>query len=175
VGGHCIGVDPYYLTHKAEAVGHAPRVILAGRSTNDGMGTFVASGVAAALQRRGLAPGARRVTIMGFTFKEDIPDTRNTGVAALAQGLQQEGCSVQVLDPLADRVQCEHEFGIRIIDASGAAPADAVILAVPHRAWRDGGWGIVRQLLAPGGGVVYDIKGVLDRTQCPRDVELLRL
>jgi UDP-N-acetyl-D-galactosamine dehydrogenase len=175
VGGHCIGVDPYYLTHKAEALGHHPQVILAGRSTNDGMGLYVAAAVAAALKRRGQAPEQCRVTVMGFTFKEDIPDTRNTGVAALVRELQRLGCAMQVLDPLADRRQCAGEYGVQIIDDAGATPAHAVVAAVAHRAYRDSGWDLVRRLLVPEGGVVYDIRGMLDRGQCPDNVELLRL
>ncbi|MBI1733479.1 MAG: nucleotide sugar dehydrogenase [Gammaproteobacteria bacterium] len=175
VGGHCIGVDPYYLTHKAEAVGHTPRVILAGRSINDGMGPFVAAQVIAALERRGRPPRQARVTILGFTFKEDIPDTRNTGVAALIDELRRSGCQVQVLDPLSDRQQCEREYGIHIADENGVLPAHAVVVAVAHRAYRDSGWDLLRRLLLPEGGIVYDIRHILDRAQCPGNVELMRL
>jgi UDP-N-acetyl-D-glucosamine/UDP-N-acetyl-D-galactosamine dehydrogenase len=175
VGGHCIGVDPYYLTHKAEAVGHQPRVILSGRATNDGMGPWVAAEVAAALDRRGVALRAARVTILGFTFKEDIPDTRNTGVAALVRGLSERGATVQVLDPLADREQCAQEYGIAISEEATASPADCVIIAVSHRPWRAAGWSLVRRLLPPAGGLVYDIRAMLDRAVCPDNVELLRL
>ncbi|OGT79446.1 MAG: GDP-mannose dehydrogenase [Gammaproteobacteria bacterium RIFCSPLOWO2_02_FULL_61_13] len=175
VGGHCIGVDPYYLMHKAQALGYSPQVILAGRATNDGMGPYVAKQLIAELRKRGRDPRRACVTVLGFTFKEDIPDTRNTGVAALMQELQSQGCSVQVLDPLVDRVQCRHEHGVEILDPDAAAPADAVVVAVPHAAWRDAGWELVQRLLRPEGGVVYDIRGVLDRAQCPENVELIRL
>lgn len=175
VGGHCIGVDPYYLTHKAEALGHKPQVILAGRATNDGMGPYVAARLTATLQRRGHDPKRSRVTILGFTFKEDIPDTRNTGVAALTRELQAQGCTVQVLDPLADRQQCRHEYGVEILEPAAAVPAEAVVLAVAHAAYRSAGWDLVRRLLCPDGGVVFDIRGMLDRAQCPNNVGLLRL
>jgi UDP-N-acetyl-D-galactosamine dehydrogenase len=175
VGGHCIGVDPYYLTHKAEAVGHRPQVILAGRATNDGMGPYVAAQLTAALERRGVRLAAARVTVLGFTFKEDIPDTRNTGVAGMVQELARRGVTVAVLDPLADRRQCEQEYGITIGDEAAVEPADGVVLAVAHRPWRSAGWDLVRRLLTPSGGVVYDIKAALDRAQCPAGVELIRL
>jgi len=175
VGGHCIGVDPYYLTHKAAAVGHTPQVILAGRAINDGMGPYVAGEVAATLEHRGVTLKKARVTVLGFTFKEDIPDTRNTGVAALVRELQSRGCTVQVLDPLADRQQCRHEYDVDILDPDAAGPAHAVVLAVAHAAWRAAGWELVQRLLRPEGGVVYDIRGVLDRAKCPENVQLLRL
>jgi UDP-N-acetyl-D-galactosamine dehydrogenase len=175
VGGHCIGVDPYYLTYRAVAAGCSPQVILAGRSINDGMAAFVAGRLLSALTPRGADTGQRRVTVLGFTFKENVPDTRNTAVADLVRALQQEDVVVQVHDPLADPGESLREYGISLQDLEALQPGDAVVVAVPHAPYRERGWELATRLLRGGTGVVYDLKGILDRNTRPEGVKLLRL
>lgn len=175
VGGHCIGVDPYYLTHKAMSVGYTPQVILAGRSINDGMGAYIAGRVVAALRSRGGEPSRSLVTLLGFTFKENIPDTRNTGAAGLARAFTDHGVRVQVHDPLADRARTFEQHGVRIVDEPALEQGQAVVVVVPHAVYRERGWQLVRPLLKDGGGIVFDVKGVLDRDACPTSVSLQRL
>ena len=161
VGGHCIGVDPYYLTHKAQEVGHHPEVILAGRRINDRMGGYVAEQTVRqmALARRPVA-GAR-VLVLGLAFKENCPDLRNTRVVDIVQELQGFGVQVAVLDPWVDADEAKAEYGLAMVDAATAPTGDydAVILAVAHREFTVDGFD-VRAWLAPG-GVVYDVKSAL--------------
>ncbi len=172
VGGHCIGVDPYYLTHKAAALGHAPEVILAGRRVNDSMAAYCARRTLQALSRRG--PGPWTVTVLGLTFKENIPDARNSQAAVLAAELARAGARVQVHDPVCDPESAEREYGLRLVARKDLDPADAVVLAVAHREFARGGWRLARALLRGGRGVVADIKAVLPRP-APAGVELWRL
>jgi UDP-N-acetyl-D-galactosamine dehydrogenase len=172
VGGHCIGVDPYYLTHLAASIGYTPEVILAGRAINDGMGRHVAQRVCAML---GAAAGTPVVTVLGFTFKENIPDIRNSGVLDLVRGLEQGGCRVRVHDPLADRAQCRAAYEMELCDLEALEPADAVVLAVAHREYAAHGWPLVARLLRGGRGVVFDVKGLLDRAETPDGIVLARL
>jgi UDP-N-acetyl-D-galactosamine dehydrogenase len=174
VGGHCIGVDPYYLTHKAESVGYHPQVILAGRRVNDSMGVYVANRVVRNLMRRGWN-GRPVVTIMGVTFKEDVPDVRNTRVAELVRELRNFGVAAQVHDPRADAAELKHEYGIELLRLEDCQPADAVVVAVAHREFTEGGWPMVRKLLRPEGGFVADVQGLLDRMTKPAEVTLWRL
>ncbi|MCK5297146.1 MAG: nucleotide sugar dehydrogenase [Alphaproteobacteria bacterium] len=174
VGGHCIGVDPYYLTHKAELAGHNPQVILSGRRINDGMGEFVAHETIKHLFKKGIGSKAS-ITIIGFTFKEDCPDIRNTRVIDIVKELESFGMSVQVVDSMADADEAEKEYGIKIVKAENLAPADAVIFAVQHKEYVEKGWSLVTSLLKNKKGFVADIKGCLDMTQKPDDVELWRL
>jgi UDP-N-acetyl-D-galactosamine dehydrogenase len=150
VGGHCIGVDPYYLTHRAEKAGHHAEVILSGRQINDGMGGFVARETIKALMTKG-CPANPLVTVLGLTFKEDVPDVRNTRVVDIVAELQTFGARVQGADAMADPAEVTHEYGISLAPLADLAPADALILAVPHRAYRDMGWGVAR-LLKEGTG-----------------------
>ena len=175
VGGHCIGVDPYYLTFKARLLGHEPRVILAGRATNDGMGHHVAMRVMQRLRSLSITGRHPVVTILGFTFKENIPDTRNSGVFALYQVLVGEGIEVQVHDAHADREQCLNEYGVHLAGFDTLKVADAVILAVPHREYLQQGWGLMARLLPVQGGVVFDVRSGLDRASRPGHVTLERL
>ncbi len=173
VGGHCIGVDPYYLTHRAEKAGHHAEVILAGRQINDGMGGFVARETIKALMTKG-CPANPLVTVLGLTFKEDVPDVRNTRVVDIVAELKTFGARVQVADAMADPAEVTHEYGISLAPLADLAPADALILAVPHRAYRDMGWGVAR-LLKGGTGFVADVKGCLDRAAKPANIDLWRL
>lgn len=174
VGGHCIGVDPYYLTHRAERAGYHPEVILAGRRINDGMGAHVAREVARFLLHNG-GSGKPSVTVLGMTFKEDVPDIRNTKVVDVIAELQAFGVEVQVVDPVADADETRGEYGIDLTPPEDLKPADAVVLAVSHKAFKDGGWQMILNLLKGGAGMVADIKGVLDRPTCPEAVTLWRL
>jgi len=161
VGGHCIGVDPYYLTHRAEMAGYHPQVILAGRRINDGMAKFVADKTVRMLSLAGRLVLGAQVNLLGLTFKEDVPDLRNSKVADLHAELLGYGARVVVHDPLADRDEAKQECGIALADWEALPEADALILAVPHAAYRKLA---VQDLLAKvrPGGIVVDVKGVLD-------------
>jgi UDP-N-acetyl-D-glucosamine/UDP-N-acetyl-D-galactosamine dehydrogenase len=173
VGGHCIGVDPYYLTHRAEKAGYHPEVILAGRRINDSVGQRVARECLYRMMRNGSA--ARLVTVLGLTFKENVPDVRNSKVIDIVSELRSFGASVQVHDPLADAGEVRHEYGIELMARDAIAPADAVVLAVPHEAYLTDGWRGVVPLLKNGRGIVIDVKARLDRAKTPEGVELWRL
>jgi len=173
VGGHCIGVDPYYLTFRAEKAGYHPEVILAGRRINDGMGQRVARECVRGLLRKKGRGGV--VTILGLTFKEDVPDTRNSRVVDIVRELESFGLQVQVHDPLANAADASHEYGITLTELEALRPADAVILAVAHASYLDGGWSLVQRLLVGGAGLVLDVKMKLDRISRPAGVELWRL
>jgi UDP-N-acetyl-D-galactosamine dehydrogenase len=173
VGGHCIGVDPYYLTYRAEKAGYHPEVILAGRRINDGMGQRVARECVRGLLRRKGAGGI--VTILGLTFKEDVPDTRNSRVVDIVRELESFGLQVQVHDPLANPQDVKHEYGLTITELDAVRPADAVILAVGHRSYVEGGWPLIERLLIGSSGLVLDIKMKLDRGSKPAGIELWRL
>ena len=157
VGGHCIGVDPYYLTHKAQSIGFHPEMILAGRRINDGMASFVARDIIKAMLHRKLKMEDAKVLVMGFTFKENIPDTRNTKVADLVRELG-SFLDVVVFDPVADQDDALHEYGISIVDKLPDERFQAVVLAVKHREIMGLGRDRLGGLLAPG-GLIYDITG----------------
>lgn len=177
VGGHCIGVDPYYLTHKAEELGYHPHMILAGRRINDGMGAYVAREMVKALLRVGTgSPGQKPVvTVLGLTFKEDVPDLRNSKVVDVIRELEEHGVQVQVVDPMAYPDEAEHEYGIRLTPAQQAVPAQGVILAVAHAPFRQAGWSGVQKYLSEGKGVVADVKNLLPRDEVPAGLTLWRL
>jgi nucleotide sugar dehydrogenase len=176
VGGHCIGVDPYYLTHRAEQLGHIPEVILAGRRINDTMGQYVAQETVKRLLRSRVgAAGPLRATVLGLTFKEDVPDIRNTRVVDIVAELRSFGVEVAVHDPLAAADEVAHEYGLALTPREALPPADAVVLAVPHAVYRAEGWGLVTRLLKDGRGLVIDVKGLLDRSTVPGGVDLWRL
>ena len=156
VGGHCIGVDPYYLSHRAEELGHDPRVILSGRGVNDQMADWVAGRLH---DIRGGKAG--RVLVLGLTFKEDVPDLRNSKVADLIVGLANRGHDIVVHDPHADAEEAEHEYGLKLSDKAMDETYDMVLLAVPHREYLDMGAPKIRALLNDG-GTLADLKGVLD-------------
>ena len=175
VGGHCIGVDPYYLAHKATMLGHHPQVILAGRRVNDGMGAWVAGQAVKALTRRRTGACGAVVTILGFTFKENVADLRNTRVVDIVHELEDYGLTVQVHDPCAEPEEALREHGVDIVPREALRRADAVILAVPHSGFVELGWPGVTALLRDGRGIVVDVKGVLERETHPGGIELLRL
>lgn len=133
VGGHCIGVDPYYLTHKAEMVGYHPQVILAGRRINDGMAKFVAEKTVKSMISSGFQVKGAKVNVIGLTFKENCPDLRNSKVADIVHELQSYGVDVHVYDPLAESAEAEHEYGIKLESWDSLPKADALIAAVPHK------------------------------------------
>ena len=175
VGGHCIGVDPYYLTHRAQIAGYIPEVILAGRSINDNMGRFVAQQAIKLMIQSGLAVNGAVVTVLGFTFKEDVPDLRNTRVIDIVQELAEYGVRVQIHDPCAHDEEALEEYGVHLTAAEALEPARAVVLAVPHREYLEAGWAGITRHLADGHGVVMDVKGKLDRAARPEGVLLWRL
>ena len=175
VGGHCIGVDPYYLAYKAAMLSYHPQVILAGRRVNDGMGVHVAGQVVKSLVRRDIGAHGAVVTILGFTFKEDIPDLRNTRVVDIVRELEDYGLTVQIHDPCADPEEASREFGVEIVASESLHPADAVILAVPHAGFVERGWPGVTALLRGARGIVIDVKSVLDRASRPGGIDLRRL
>ncbi|MGK0296548.1 MAG: UDP-N-acetyl-D-galactosamine dehydrogenase [Gammaproteobacteria bacterium] len=174
VGGHCIGVDPYYLTHKAEILGYSAQVILSGRRINDGMGDFVASKIIRELARGGGSFKNIVVTVLGFTFKENVPDTRNTRVIDIVSYLKDFGVTVQVHDPVADPKSTLQHYGITLVDRDEVKESDAVILAVAHSEFSQQGWTFIQNLLKAGEGIVFDVQGVLDRKQIPSGIKLLR-
>jgi UDP-N-acetyl-D-galactosamine dehydrogenase len=174
VGGHCIGVDPYYLTYRAERAGYQPEVILAGRRINDGMGRWIARETIKRLLRNGTG-GALRVVILGITFKEDVPDCRNTRVVDIVSELEAFGAHVQVSDPVAHAESVAKEYGIQLAPIEALQPVDAVILAVPHRQYREGGWPMVTKLLTDGKGLITDVRNTLDRETKPEGISLWRL
>jgi UDP-N-acetyl-D-glucosamine/UDP-N-acetyl-D-galactosamine dehydrogenase len=160
VGGHCIGVDPYYLTHKAQTLGFHPEMILAGRRINDGMAGIVAQDIVKSMLQRKLRADGARILIVGFTFKGNCPDVRNTKVADLVIELQAFGHHVTVYDPLAHKDEVEHEYGIKLLDELPLGPFDAVVLAVKHDIVANMPEQRFRDMLVPG-GLLYDMKIVL--------------
>lgn len=173
VGGHCIGVDPYYLTHRAEMMGYHPQIILAGRRVNDGMGEFIARSAVAKLSRCGVH--TRRAAILGLTFKEDVPDIRNSRVIDIVKELLAFGFEVKVHDPAADSAQVKREYGFDLTPLEALGPVDIVFFAVSHSMYVAAGWRLIEGLLEAGSNaVVVDIKAKLDRAQCPTNVVLLR-
>ncbi len=172
VGGHCISVDPYYLTHRAEQEGYTPEVILAGRRINDSMGRWIAQESVKRLLKAG---GGRTATVLGVTFKENVPDIRNSRVIDIIRELTDFGLTVQASDPMARAGDCRHEYGFDLVLQKDLMPADIVILAVPHKAYLDAGWPLIRRLLAPGGGLVVDVKRALPRDGAPPGADLWRV
>jgi UDP-N-acetyl-D-galactosamine dehydrogenase len=173
VGGHCIGVDPYYLTHRAEKAGYHPEIILSGRRINDDLGKRIARECLRNLLKRGRSP--ERITILGLTFKEDVPDIRNSRVVDIVRELQSFGSAVQIHDPLADPQEARDEYGLAIADQNSLAPADAVVLAVPHESFLAAGWPLMVSLLKNGRGLVMDVKARLVRSAKPTGIDLWRL
>ena len=169
VGGHCIGVDPYYLTHKAEAIGYHPHVILAGRRINDGMGQFVADTLVREMLKRRLPVNGARVLVLGLTFKENCPDLRNTRVVDVIAALEDYGVEVDVFDPWADGAQAHEEYGIDLVKAPEPGAYDAIIGAVAHREFASMSAGDL-SALGKDGSIIYDLKAVL-----PAEIVDLRL
>lgn len=164
VGGHCIGVDPYYLTHKAEAVGHHPQIILSGRRVNDGMGQYVADQMIKALIDRQIHAKGSRVLILGLTFKENCPDVRNTRVVDVRKALIDWGAEVDVCDPWVNADEVRHEYGFDVITDPAEGAYDGIILAVAHEDFRKQGIAAIRRL-GKADHVLYDLKYLFDAEQ----------
>ncbi|WP_293454451.1 nucleotide sugar dehydrogenase [Phenylobacterium sp.] len=162
VGGHCIGVDPYYLTHKAEAAGYRPEVILAGRRINDGMGGYVARELVKEMIRRGLAVKGARVLVMGLAFKENTPDLRNTRVIDIVRELAEYGARVDVWDPWIAPATARAEYGLELAERPEEGAYDGVVAAVAHRQFVDLGPERTRALGRPG-AVLFDVKGMFPK------------
>ena len=164
VGGHCIGVDPYYLTHKAQEIGYHPEMILAGRRINDNMAIYVAERVAQLMIRKRIHVKGSRILMMGLTFKENCPDVRNSKVADVVRELAKYGAKVDVCDPWVDAAEAEHEYGIKPIRKPAKGKYDAIVLAVAHKQFRDLGIDAVRSF-GRRPHVLYDIKYVFDASE----------
>ncbi len=160
VGGHCIGVDPYYLTHKAQEIGYNPEMILAGRRLNDNMGAYVVSEVIKLMLKKRIHIAEANVLIMGLTFKENCPDLRNTRVVDMIDELNQYGANIDVYDPWVDKIEAKHEYNITPIDAPKAGDYDAIILAVSHDQFKEMGAADIHGL-GKNNHVLYDIKYLL--------------
>lgn len=160
VGGHCIGVDPYYLTHKAQAIGYHPEIILAGRRLNDSMGSYVVSQLVKAMLKRRIHIDGARVLVMGLTFKENCPDLRNTRVVDIVRELSDYNVTVEVFDPWINATEAQHEYGITPVNEPATAAYDGIILAVAHEQFRAMGADNIRKLGKPL-HVLYDLKYVL--------------
>ncbi|HRF58190.1 MAG TPA: UDP binding domain-containing protein, partial [Campylobacterales bacterium] len=158
VGGHCIGVDPYYLTFKAESLGYYPEVILSGRRINDNMGAYVAKEIVKLLIKKSFKVDGAKVLVLGITFKENCPDIRNSRVVDVISELKDFGCITDIYDPWADSAEVEHEYGVSLVKEP-ANDYDAVVLAVAHKEFR----ALDINSLKKEGAVVYDIKGFLPK------------
>lgn len=164
VGGHCIGVDPYYLTHKAQAIGYNPEIILAGRRLNDGMGAYVVTQLVKAMLKKRIQVEDAKVLILGLSFKENCPDIRNTRIIDIVNELKEYHVNVDVYDPWVDAAEAEHEYGISPVQSLEKAAYDAVILAVAHEQFKDMGAEAIRALGKPE-HVLYDLKYVLSQAE----------
>jgi UDP-N-acetyl-D-glucosamine/UDP-N-acetyl-D-galactosamine dehydrogenase len=159
VGGHCIGVDPYYLTHKAQSIGYHPEMILAGRRVNDNMGLYVAGEIIRLVTEKRIHVKGARTLVLGMTFKENCPDIRNSKVIDVVRELEKYGADVDIYDPWADGQECRHEYGVRPIKTLTPKHYDVAVIAVAHREFRDMGAAGVRRLCRKN-HVLYDIKHV---------------
>ena len=162
VGGHCIGVDPYYLTYKAEETGYRPEIILAGRRLNDGMAEYVSNRIIKLMIKRNIQPSGARVLVLGLTFKENCPDVRNTKVADIVKELASFGCKVDVCDPWADPAEAHHEYGITPIAKPKPGSYDGIVIAVAHKEFLELGVKGIRAFANPN-AVIFDIKCVLPK------------
>lgn len=175
VGGHCIGVDPYYLTYKAESLGYHPQVILAGRRINDSMANFVVTSIIKKMILKGMNLRESVIHILGLTFKENVPDIRNSKVFDIVSELEEYGVCVRVSDCYADSKEVMRKSHLSLIDINNIEkPSDVLILSVPHREYVDLGWTGLKQLVKQD-GVVVDLKGALDKQLCPSNISYWRL
>jgi UDP-N-acetyl-D-galactosamine dehydrogenase len=175
VGGHCIGVDPYYLTYKAEAEGHHPQVILAGRKTNDNMGKYIAEQTIKQLVKRGHPINGANVVVLGLTFKEDCPDLRNSKVEDILAELKEYQCNITVHDPMADPEEALEEYGVTLTPWGELKNAAAVILAVAHSDYRELQPSDISNIMAEN-SVIMDVKSILDRTRYDQEkIDIWRL
>ena len=160
VGGHCISVDPYYLTHRSEKAGYLPQVILAGRRINDGMGAFIATGLIKRMLRSGIYALYSRILILGIAFKENCPDIRNSRVVDIVTELKEYGVTVDVSDPWVDAAEVEHEYGLKLVKDPEVGAYDGIVLAVAHDTFREWGPEAIRRF-GKAKNVLYDVKGAL--------------
>ncbi len=160
VGGHCIGVDPYYLTHKAQSIGYHPEIVLAGRRLNDGMGEYVVTQLIKAMTKRRMLVNGARVLVMGLAFKENCPDLRNTRVVDIVHELQKYDVEVDVHDPWAAAAEARHEYGLELVAEPAPGAYDAIVLAVAHQQFKVMGEAAIRALGKPA-HVLYDLKYLL--------------
>jgi UDP-N-acetyl-D-glucosamine/UDP-N-acetyl-D-galactosamine dehydrogenase len=176
VGGHCIGVDPYYLTAKAESVGYHPQVILSGRRINNGMGKFVAEQTMKLLSRLPRPVNELKVAVLGLTFKENVPDLRNSKVPDIINELREYGVQVIVHDPIAESEEAVHEYGIKLVDLKQIKDVDGVIVAVAHRSFLEMGLSeLLRPLRDQNSGVLIDVKSILNPSEVPSSIKYWRL
>jgi len=160
VGGHCIGVDPYYLTHKAQEVGYNPEIILAGRRLNDNMGLYAANRTIKLMIHKGHTISGSRILVLGITFKENCPDIRNSRVIDVITELEDFGCNVDIYDPWADATEVKHEYGVNLLSTlEGEPPYDAIVFAVAHNEFRE----MTFDKLRKPETVLFDIKGVVEK------------
>ena len=169
VGGHCIGVDRYYLTHKAKVIGYCPQIIIAGRRLNDGMGAYVAAQLIKVMIKKSIQIEGARVLVMGLTFKENCPDLRNTRVVDIVSEMKQYNIEVDVYEPWVSATEAEYEYGITPIQQASAGSYDVMILAVAHAEFKDLGAERIRAF-GKADSVIYDLKYLL-----PADAADLRL
>jgi UDP-N-acetyl-D-galactosamine dehydrogenase len=162
VGGHCIGVDPYYLTHKSESVGYRPEMILAGRRINDGMGVYVVSQLIKKMINKKINVSGSRVLIMGLTFKENCPDIRNTKIIDIVNELQAYEVNVSIIDPWCDPVEAANEYGLIVNKVAEEGVYDALLMAVAHDEFKEMGVNNIRKLGRPK-HILYDLKYVLPK------------
>jgi UDP-N-acetyl-D-galactosamine dehydrogenase len=160
VGGHCIGVDPYYLTHKAESIGYHPEIILAGRKLNDSMGAYVVSQLIKSMTKRRIHVDQAKVLVLGLTFKENCPDLRNTKVIDIVRELEQYSVNVEIYDPWVDSEEAYQEYGVKIIDSPQESHYDAVVIAVAHRQFKELGANKIRSF-GKINSIIYDLKYIL--------------
>lgn len=170
VGGHCIGVDPYYLTARAEAAGYHPEVILAGRRINDGMGAFVARKLIKMLLASGRMSADARIGVLGLTFKENVPDIRNSKVPDIVTELREYSLEPMIFDPFVTEELAEEEFGLKLTPDSEVRDLDGLILAVSHEAFLEGGNDALTDRIKPG-GILIDVKSVVDDSALRSDVQ----
>ena len=159
VGGHCIGVDPYYLAQKAQELGYHPEIILAGRRMNDSMGQYVASEVIKLMLKNDLKVKGANILVLGITFKENCPDVRNTKAVDVVKELQQYGTNITIYDPLANPAEVKHEYNLETSNTPPAQKFDAIVLTVAHKEFLD----LDFEALKAENAVVYDVKGVLEQ------------
>jgi len=176
VGGHCIGVDPYYLTAKAESVGYHPQVILSGRRINNGMGKFVAEQTMKLLSQLPRPVNELKVAVLGLTFKENVPDLRNSKVPDIINELREYGVQVVVHDPIAESEEAVHEYGIKLVDLKQIKDVDGVIVAVAHRSFLEIGLSeLLKPLRDQQSGVLIDVKSIFDPLKVPSSIKYWRL
>jgi UDP-N-acetyl-D-galactosamine dehydrogenase len=168
VGGHCIGVDPYYLTHKAEEVGYHPQIIAAGRRMNDNMARYAARNVIKLMLKNGIDVARSKVGVMGITFKEDCPDIRNSKVVDLIKEFEAWGVSVVVADPYADAGEVMHEYGVKLDTMDDLDKIDALVIAVGHKEYRNMGLADLKKMLGSDKPVLGDLKALYDRHEAER-------